>query len=190
MENLIKQAFLHVETIGPHVMEGHYDLIGPDGEIILPQVWDTMIKPDHSIEMQMWPLPEIEKMQKGQGGPSGPADVGALLAGIAGGAVPGGGGGGGKTSGKGKGKKSKHAAPAAVVMTPPPPPPHGLPTRLPSGIHIPPPPGMPSMNLESLVAGVAGPVATGGESKKKKSNKGPVSGFTGWMLGPGPKKKK
>jgi len=33
MEELIKQAFLHVDVIGPHVHDGHYDLVGPDGEI-------------------------------------------------------------------------------------------------------------------------------------------------------------
>ncbi|RPB12083.1 hypothetical protein P167DRAFT_464273, partial [Morchella conica CCBAS932] len=45
MEELIKQAFLHVEVIGQHVIDGHYDLHGPDGEIILPQVWDSVIEP-------------------------------------------------------------------------------------------------------------------------------------------------
>ncbi|KAK0275629.1 hypothetical protein LTR35_010899 [Friedmanniomyces endolithicus] len=58
METLIKQAFLHVDVIGEHVHQGHYDLTGPDGEIILPQVWDTMIKPDWEISMHMWPMPE------------------------------------------------------------------------------------------------------------------------------------
>ena len=66
MEELIRQAFLHVEVIGPHVAEGHYDLIGPNGEIILPQVWETMIEPDWSITMHMWPMPEPPK------GPPGP----------------------------------------------------------------------------------------------------------------------
>src|SRR6195952_5608478 len=56
MEALIHQAFLHVDVIGSHVHEGHYDLIGPDGEIILPQVWETMVKPDWSITMHMWPI--------------------------------------------------------------------------------------------------------------------------------------
>ncbi|KAG4435481.1 hypothetical protein IFR05_009053, partial [Cadophora sp. M221] len=45
VEELIKQAFLHVDVLGPHVNEGHYDLIcangGLSGEIILPQVWET-----------------------------------------------------------------------------------------------------------------------------------------------------
>ena len=58
MEELIRQAFLHVDVIGPHVAEGHYDLVGPHGEIILPQVWETMIEPDWVITMHMWPIPE------------------------------------------------------------------------------------------------------------------------------------
>jgi hypothetical protein len=61
MEDLIKQAFAHVDVIGPHVQHGHYDLVGPNGEIILPQVWDTMIEPDWSITMHMWPMPEPPK---------------------------------------------------------------------------------------------------------------------------------
>ncbi|MCJ1449421.1 MAG: hypothetical protein MMC23_009941 [Stictis urceolatum] len=58
MEDLIKQAFLHVDIIGPHVAEGHYDLIGPNNEIILPAVWETVIEPDWTITMHMWPMPE------------------------------------------------------------------------------------------------------------------------------------
>src|SRR3569833_829934 len=56
MEELIKQAFLHVEVIGPHVQEGHYDLIGPNGEIILPTVWEKVVEPDWAITMHMWPM--------------------------------------------------------------------------------------------------------------------------------------
>lgn len=61
MEELIRQAFLHIEIIGPHVAEGHYDLIGPNGDIILPQVWETVIEPDWTITMHMWPIPEKPK---------------------------------------------------------------------------------------------------------------------------------
>lgn len=62
MEELIRQAFLHVENIGPHVQEGHYDLLGPNGEIILPQVWETVVEPDWTVTMHMWPMPpEPEK---------------------------------------------------------------------------------------------------------------------------------
>ncbi|CAI7646504.1 unnamed protein product [Penicillium glandicola] len=58
MEDLIRQAFLHIEVIGPHVAEGHYDLVGPNGDIILPQVWETVVEPDMAIIMHLWPIPE------------------------------------------------------------------------------------------------------------------------------------
>ncbi|ROV87887.1 hypothetical protein VMCG_10291 [Cytospora schulzeri] len=56
MEDLIKQAFAHVDVIGPHVQEGHYDLMGPDGEIILPVIWDKTIQPGWQVTMRMWPM--------------------------------------------------------------------------------------------------------------------------------------
>jgi hypothetical protein len=58
MEDLIKQVFPHVDVLGPQVHEGHYDLIGPDGEIIPPQVWETTVQPGWEITMDMWPIPE------------------------------------------------------------------------------------------------------------------------------------
>lgn len=67
MEDLIKQAFLHIEVIGPHVAEGHYDLVGPNGDIILPQVWETVVEPDWAITMHMWPIPEKPKDDAAQG---------------------------------------------------------------------------------------------------------------------------
>jgi hypothetical protein len=58
MEVLIKKAFQHVDVLSAHVHEGHYDLIGPEGEIIFPQLWDRMIKPDWDVTMHMWPIPD------------------------------------------------------------------------------------------------------------------------------------
>lgn len=73
MEELIKQAFLHVEVIGPQVQNGYYDLIGPAGEIILPSIWEKVIQPDWSITMHMWPLDKQPQrpgmMQMGGGHP-------------------------------------------------------------------------------------------------------------------------
>ena len=62
MEALIKQAFLHVMELSDHVAEGHYDLIGPNGEIILPRVWEEIIQPDWSITMHMWPMEPVKPM--------------------------------------------------------------------------------------------------------------------------------
>lgn len=61
MEDLIKQAFLQVDVLGPHVQEGHYDLIGPDGEIILPSVWEKVVQPDWAITMTMWPMDKLPR---------------------------------------------------------------------------------------------------------------------------------
>jgi hypothetical protein len=58
MEDFINKAFLHIEVLGPHVAEGHYDLVGPNGEIILPEAWDSVIEPNWSVTMHMWPIPE------------------------------------------------------------------------------------------------------------------------------------
>ncbi|KAI1175817.1 hypothetical protein F4777DRAFT_297499 [Nemania sp. FL0916] len=68
MEDLIKQAFVHVDIIGPHVQHGHYDLIGPNGNIILPQLWEKTIEPDSIITMQMWPM-NLPGQVPGQPGP-------------------------------------------------------------------------------------------------------------------------
>lgn len=55
MKELIDAAFLHVDGIGPHVVAGHYDLVGPEGAIILPLTWDQTIQPGWDISMMMWP---------------------------------------------------------------------------------------------------------------------------------------
>ena len=60
MEDLICQAFVHVDVIGQRVQNGYYDILGPHGEIILPQVWETVVEPDMSITMSMWPMDEPE----------------------------------------------------------------------------------------------------------------------------------
>ncbi|KAF6783595.1 hypothetical protein CSOJ01_15882 [Colletotrichum sojae] len=74
MEELIKQAFLHVDVIGPHVQEGHYDLIGPSGEIFLPQIWEKLIRPGYTIEMRMWPIDKPPMPPAGMR-PAGPPRV-------------------------------------------------------------------------------------------------------------------
>lgn len=65
MEELIKQAFQSIEVIGPLVQRGMFDLIGPSGDIILPQVWDKVIEPDWQITMVMWPPADRGKFPPG-----------------------------------------------------------------------------------------------------------------------------
>ncbi|KAK7420963.1 hypothetical protein QQX98_002530 [Neonectria punicea] len=59
MEELIKQAFVQVSILRPHVLEGHYDLIGPNGQTITPDAWEDTIEPDSLITMVMWPMDKI-----------------------------------------------------------------------------------------------------------------------------------
>ncbi|KAK3368388.1 hypothetical protein B0H63DRAFT_528757 [Podospora didyma] len=56
MRELINEAYLHVDIIGPHVLDGHFDLVGPNGELILPSMWNSTIRPGDAITMHMWPL--------------------------------------------------------------------------------------------------------------------------------------
>ena len=56
MENLLSEAFSHVDVIGREVLEGHYDLMDPEGCLILPSVWEDTIQPGWEISMQMWPM--------------------------------------------------------------------------------------------------------------------------------------
>ena len=58
MSKLIAEAFSFVDVLGPHVAEGHYDLVSSDGYIILPSLWHVMVQPGWTVTMHMWPLPE------------------------------------------------------------------------------------------------------------------------------------
>jgi hypothetical protein len=56
---LVKSAFVQVDVLGPHVQEEHFDLVGPDGDIILPLTWASRIRPGMAISMTMydsWPF--------------------------------------------------------------------------------------------------------------------------------------
>ncbi|KAE9365823.1 hypothetical protein N431DRAFT_487728 [Stipitochalara longipes BDJ] len=66
VEELINQAFSHIDILDVHVNAGHYDLVGPSGEIILPAAWEAMVEPGWSVTMHMWPMPELK------GPPPGP----------------------------------------------------------------------------------------------------------------------
>ena len=35
-------------------MRGSYDILGPTGEIILPEIWDAVIKPGWVVELRFW----------------------------------------------------------------------------------------------------------------------------------------
>lgn len=116
-EGLIKQAFAHIDVLGDHVHQGHYDLLGPDGEIILPQVWDTTVQPGWEVEMHMWPLAELEKVGKHGSGadPFSGLNMGELLSGLDGSAAA---AAAAKAVKKGKGSKKDKNRKSAMVSVP------------------------------------------------------------------------
>lgn len=59
MQELINWAFHNVRELADPVQNGFYDLIGPDGEIILPSAWNKAVEPEWSITMAMWRLDRI-----------------------------------------------------------------------------------------------------------------------------------
>ena len=150
MEGLIRQAFLHVDVIGEHVHQGHYDLLGPDGEIILPQVWETMIQPDWDISMHMWPMPDPED-KKDKAAADALADPFASLGfGDLGIVDP-----GKKKKKDGSKKKRKDGVSPDIINVGPP--------------NIPPPPGFPPGLLPDPLAGIFPPGISPVEEKKDKS---------------------
>ena len=58
MERQIIREFEHIDSLRNHVRDGHYDLLMPGGERILPPFWETTIQPTWEISMRMWPVAE------------------------------------------------------------------------------------------------------------------------------------
>lgn len=180
MEALIHQAFLHVDVIGNHVREGHYDLIGPDGEIILPQVWETMVKPDWGITMHMWPLPEPPKHEDHPPPPHLPPGIEAMITHAT-----------GKREKHGKKKKDRGGMSGLFggggVPPPPPMAPPGAMMGGPGGIPPPPPMGAPGIMevLPGDPGGHAAGILGGPERKKSKSSKKKAAGRNPllWLAG-------
>ncbi|KAM0335728.1 hypothetical protein ACHAQA_000778 [Verticillium albo-atrum] len=183
MQELIKQAFQHVDVIGQQVQDGHYDLIGPNGEIILPQVWDKVLEPDWTIEMRMWPESKSAQMhaqrhgmpggfpgaQMRNGGRDMPPELRARLhqAQMAAMAAA----------------RDGHRQPHMPGMVPPGARPGG------GGHHVPVPPHHMHRQGERPGRGApAGVDVVTAEPPKRKSTKSASSGFASWVAGK-PKKK-
>ena len=64
MSKLIRQSFAHSDDTageGGDINEGKYDLTGPGGEIILPSLWEGLVRPGLEVTMKMWKPKQIEK---------------------------------------------------------------------------------------------------------------------------------
>ena len=61
MESLMEEALAPDDVIRGQVNQGQYHLMGPDGKIILPLIWESMIQPGWAVSLQMWREPEEAK---------------------------------------------------------------------------------------------------------------------------------
>lgn len=61
MESLIRRSFSHVESMNSKIVTGSYDILGPTGEIILPEIWEAVIKPGWVVELRFWDYAEARE---------------------------------------------------------------------------------------------------------------------------------
>ncbi|KUI53606.1 hypothetical protein VP1G_00984 [Cytospora mali] len=61
MKETIMEAFNDITVIGPHVVEGHYDIFSSNGDTILPGLWSSTIKPGDTITMRMRPQTPLRR---------------------------------------------------------------------------------------------------------------------------------
>ncbi|KAK2604232.1 hypothetical protein N8I77_007178 [Diaporthe amygdali] len=59
IEKRIRNKFVHFESLRRSVQKGRYDLLGPDNTVILPETWESVVRPGMSITMKMWPNAEV-----------------------------------------------------------------------------------------------------------------------------------
>ena len=70
MENLIKRSFSHVESMDSEIFRGRYDILSPSGEIILPEIWDSVVMPGWVVELRFWDVQiadETDRKDRGAG---------------------------------------------------------------------------------------------------------------------------
>jgi hypothetical protein len=63
MEDMIKEAFMRVDVLYPHILARHYDLASPDGNTIHPLKWESTVEPGMQVVMTMWPMVSTEKQR-------------------------------------------------------------------------------------------------------------------------------
>lgn len=64
MERLINLAFAHNKVLKQRVLEGCYDMEGPDQKIILPTLWQVSVQPGWHVCQRMWSENSIRSREK------------------------------------------------------------------------------------------------------------------------------
>ena len=69
MEKMIKQTIGKAAVIGNYISGGEFDIRGPDGRCLVPQIWESSVKPGITLTMRSIILSDmdcinIEKMKE------------------------------------------------------------------------------------------------------------------------------
>jgi len=56
MEQKIKEALGQHDVLGLQILNGHYDVVGPTGSIIMPNCWRFIIEPGMDITLIILPV--------------------------------------------------------------------------------------------------------------------------------------
>ena len=56
MVSLVEEAYPHDEFPYPQLAKGHYDFLGPSGDVLLPGIWESSVGPGGKVTLRLWPL--------------------------------------------------------------------------------------------------------------------------------------
>ncbi|KAK3899676.1 hypothetical protein C8A05DRAFT_36702, partial [Staphylotrichum tortipilum] len=63
-EDLLRQSFTRADSVPREVREGRFDLVDPDGSVIIPSVWDLSVRPGWSVTMRLWKSREEDEREQ------------------------------------------------------------------------------------------------------------------------------
>ena len=64
-ENLLRQSLARADAPLPsEVKEGRFDLVAPDGSVILPSTWDFSVRPGWSVRIRLWGAREQDERRR------------------------------------------------------------------------------------------------------------------------------
>ena len=62
MHSLVESSFVHLRHLHADIKNGNYDIVKSNGDILLPQVWETVVKPGTVLEIR---IRSLEGMKEG-----------------------------------------------------------------------------------------------------------------------------
>ena len=61
MDDLVKKTLLHF-GVDSYILEGHYNLLDPNGDTLIPAIWEHSVEPGWTVTMAQFPLNGYEPL--------------------------------------------------------------------------------------------------------------------------------